>query len=65
PHYTRPANFRGMTVPEVLLSGHHGEINRWRYEKRIEKTRRNRPDLLGQRKKIPEEGEDNEFSTGS
>ncbi|MFP4180341.1 MAG: tRNA (guanosine(37)-N1)-methyltransferase TrmD [Spirochaetaceae bacterium] len=65
PHYTRPANFRGMTVPDVLLSGHHGEINRWRYSKRIEKTRRNRPDLLERRKKIPGEGENNEFGTGS
>lgn len=46
PHYTRPAEFRGMRVPEVLLSGHHAEIERWRREAALEKTRRNRPDLL-------------------
>ena len=46
PHYTRPAEFRGMAVPEVLLSGSHAEIERWRREAALEKTRRNRPDLL-------------------
>ena len=46
PHYTRPAEFRGMLVPEVLLSGNHAEIERWRREAALEKTRRNRPDLL-------------------
>ena len=46
PQYTRPANFRGMTVPEVLLSGDHGKIETWRWERRIEKTRKVRPDLL-------------------
>jgi tRNA (guanine37-N1)-methyltransferase len=46
PHYTRPAEFRGMLVPEVLLSGNHAEIERWRREAAREKTRRNRPDLL-------------------
>ena len=46
PHYTRPAEFRGWDVPEVLLSGNHEEIRRWRLQKAIEKTRRNRPDLL-------------------
>ncbi|HSI87421.1 MAG TPA: tRNA (guanosine(37)-N1)-methyltransferase TrmD [Pyrinomonadaceae bacterium] len=46
PHYTRPAEFRGMTVPDVLLSGHHEEIEKWRREKALEKTRQNRPDLL-------------------
>jgi tRNA (guanine37-N1)-methyltransferase len=46
PHYTRPAEFRGMRVPDVLLSGDHGEVERWRREAAIEKTRRNRPDLL-------------------
>lgn len=45
PHYTRPAEFRGMAVPEVLLSGHHGAVERWRREAAQEKTRRNRPDL--------------------
>ena len=46
PHYTRPQEFRGMRVPDVLLSGNHAEIDRWRREAAIEKTRRNRPDLL-------------------
>ncbi len=46
PHYTRPAEFRGMTVPEVLLNGNHAEIEKWRHEKALEKTRQNRPDLL-------------------
>jgi tRNA (guanine37-N1)-methyltransferase len=46
PHYTRPADFRGWTVPEVLLSGNHEEIRRWRQQMALEKTRRNRPDLL-------------------
>jgi tRNA (guanine37-N1)-methyltransferase len=46
PHYTRPPEFRGMAVPEVLLSGNHAEIDRWRREAALEKTRRNRPDLL-------------------
>jgi tRNA (guanine37-N1)-methyltransferase len=46
PHYTRPAEFRGMAVPDVLLSGNHAEIQRWRREAAREKTRRNRPDLL-------------------
>src|SRR5688572_22091702 len=46
PHYTRPAEFRGMKVPDVLLNGNHAEIEKWRYEKALEKTKRNRPDLL-------------------
>jgi tRNA (guanine37-N1)-methyltransferase len=46
PHYTRPAEFRGWRVPEVLLSGNHEEIRRWREQVALEKTRRNRPDLL-------------------
>jgi tRNA (guanine37-N1)-methyltransferase len=46
PQYTRPAEFRGMSVPEVLLSGHHGEIEKWRLALRMEKTRQIRPDLL-------------------
>jgi len=46
PHYTRPAEFRGWTVPDVLLSGNHEEIRRWRRQVALEKTRRNRPDLL-------------------
>jgi tRNA (guanine37-N1)-methyltransferase len=49
PHYTRPQEFRGMEVPEVLLSGDHAAVERWRRTAAIEKTRRNRPDLLGER----------------
>jgi len=45
PHYTRPANFRGLSVPDVLVSGNHAKIDKWRYKKRIEKTRKNRPDI--------------------
>jgi tRNA (guanine37-N1)-methyltransferase len=47
PHYTRPAEFRGWTVPDVLIGGNHEEIRRWRAQAALEKTRRNRPDLLG------------------
>jgi len=46
PHYTRPAEFEGLRVPEILLTGHHAEIARWRCEAALEKTKRNRPDLL-------------------
>jgi tRNA (guanine37-N1)-methyltransferase len=46
PHYTRPAEFRGMTVPEALMSGNHDEIRKWRRQRALEKTLRNRPDLL-------------------
>ena len=46
PQYTRPAEFRGLAVPGVLLSGHHAEIEKWRREKAIERTRTLRPDLL-------------------
>lgn len=45
PHYTRPVEFEGLSVPEVLLSGHHEEIAKWRRERAIEKTRTARPDL--------------------
>ena len=45
PQYTRPAEFRGMAVPEVLRSGNHGAIAQWRREKQLEKTQRMRPDL--------------------
>jgi tRNA (guanine37-N1)-methyltransferase len=48
PHYTRPAEFRGWPVPEILLGGNHEEIRRWRRDKALEKTKRNRPDLLGE-----------------
>jgi tRNA (guanine37-N1)-methyltransferase len=46
PQYTRPADFRGMGVPEVLLSGNHGEIARWRRQQSLLRTARRRPDLL-------------------
>src|SRR6202008_4315030 len=46
PHYTRPADFRGMAVPEVLINGNHQEIRRWRHEQALKKTLRNRPDLM-------------------
>ncbi len=46
PHYTRPAEFRGWTVPEVLIGGNHAEVAKWRQKAALEKTRRNRPDLL-------------------
>jgi tRNA (guanine37-N1)-methyltransferase len=46
PHYTRPPSFRGWEVPEVLVGGNHEEIRRWRRKKALEKTLRNRPDLL-------------------
>ena len=46
PQYTRPSEFRGMAVPEVLLSGDHAAVDRWRRDAAREKTRRNRPDLL-------------------
>jgi len=47
PQYTRPADFRGMKVPEVLLSGNHAEIARWRAEQAAKRTRERRPDLMG------------------
>jgi tRNA (guanine37-N1)-methyltransferase len=46
PHYTRPAEFRGWQVPDILMSGNHEQIRRWRREQSLGKTRRNRPDLL-------------------
>ena len=46
PHYTRPAEFRGMAVPDVLVNGNHDEIRRWRRKTALQKTLRNRPDLI-------------------
>lgn len=46
PQYTRPAEYKGWAVPEVLLSGDHGKIEEWRHAQRLERTRRRRPDLL-------------------
>ncbi|MFB3922342.1 MAG: tRNA (guanosine(37)-N1)-methyltransferase TrmD [Terriglobia bacterium] len=58
PHYTRPPDFRGWTVPEVLLSGNHEEIRRWRRHRALEKTWRRRPDLL---ERVPLSDEDRRF----
>jgi tRNA (guanine37-N1)-methyltransferase len=44
--YTRPAEYRGLKVPDVLLSGHHAEIEKWRRQSSLERTRRHRPDLI-------------------
>ena len=49
PQYTRPYDFRGRLVPDELISGHHANIEKWRAEKALEKTRRVRPDLLGEK----------------
>ena len=46
PQYTRPHEYRGMSVPEVLLSGNHSQIQQWRNDQRESKTRKLRPDLL-------------------
>ena len=51
PHYTRPAEFRGWKVPEVLLSGDHEEVKRWREEQALKITKQRRPDLLRQNRK--------------
>lgn len=48
PHYTRPAEYRGWKVPEILIGGNHAEVAKWRRQQAREKTRRNRPDLLGE-----------------
>lgn len=48
PHYTRPADFRGWKVPEVLIGGHHAEVAKWRKQQAERKTRQNRPDLLSE-----------------
>lgn len=50
PHYTRPVNFEGRTIPEVLMSGNHKKIETWRREKALELTKARRPDLLDQKK---------------
>jgi tRNA (guanine37-N1)-methyltransferase len=47
PEYTRPAEFRGWRVPDILLSGNHAKIEQWRYEQALQRTRQRRPDLLG------------------
>ncbi len=58
PHYTRPAEFRGWRVPEVLLSGNHGEIARWRRQEALRRTLARRPDLLA---RAPLTAKDREF----
>lgn len=55
PHYTRPAEFRGMAVPEVLIGGNHEQIRTWRRRKALEKTLRNRPDLLSKQELAAED----------
>ena len=75
PHYTRPEVFRGVNVPDVLVSGHHEKIRQWRLRKSIEKTMRFRPELLGSDslpvearelfRKIREEGVKNERTQGA
>jgi tRNA (guanine37-N1)-methyltransferase len=55
PHYTRPAEFRGMAVPEPLVSGDHEAIRRWRRRQALEKTLRNRPELLERADLSPED----------
>ena len=62
PHYTRPADFRGMKVPEVLVNGNHDEIKRWRRRSALEKTLQNRPDLLD---RVPLSEEDRELLAAS
>ena len=57
PHYTRPEVFRGMRVPEILLSGHHEKIRQWRLRKSVEKTMKNRPELLDS-ESLPEEAQE-------
>ncbi|MCR4336693.1 MAG: tRNA (guanosine(37)-N1)-methyltransferase TrmD [Candidatus Omnitrophica bacterium] len=47
PQYTRPANFKGMKIPQILLSGNHAQIEKWRAEQALARTKRERPDLLG------------------
>jgi tRNA (guanine37-N1)-methyltransferase len=51
PHYTRPPEYRGIKVPEVLLSGNHAEIEKWRQEQRLERTRKRRKDLLNRERR--------------
>ena len=57
PQYTRPADFRGMKVPEVLLSGDHGAVEEWRQEQAVERTAQRRPDLLKEIKENLKEGQ--------
>jgi tRNA (guanine37-N1)-methyltransferase len=60
PHYTRPREFRGMTVPDILLSGNHQQIEVWRKQQATQRTRERRPDLL----QLPSDGFRDEASSG-
>ena len=62
PHYTKPREFRGLEVPQVLLEGHHEKIHQWRCREALSKTAKNRPDLLKSTKNRADECEiiDNE-----
>lgn len=67
PHYTRPAEYRGLAVPEILLSGHHARIAEWRREQAIKRTKERRPDLLeratlsdAERRRIADGGDQDE-----
>jgi tRNA (guanine37-N1)-methyltransferase len=62
PQYTRPADFRGMTVPDVLLSGHHAAIETWRVEQARRRTRQRRPDLLDNLQNNPKSGLNNDLT---
>ncbi|MFM8765440.1 MAG: tRNA (guanine(37)-N(1))-methyltransferase, partial [Spartobacteria bacterium] len=48
PHYTRPAEYKGWKVPEILLGGNHAAIEKWRHQTALEATKKRRPDLLGE-----------------
>ena len=63
PHYTRPAVCRGLAVPDVLLSGHHGEIERWRRRERVRRTMERRPDLIDAAALTPDERRELERAT--
>ncbi|MBE9210442.1 tRNA (guanosine(37)-N1)-methyltransferase TrmD [Nostoc sp. LEGE 06077] len=65
PQYTRPANFRGWKVPDVLLSGNHAAIARWRYEQQIKRTGNRRPDLLEKWQEEKEQGSGGAGEQGS
>jgi tRNA (guanine37-N1)-methyltransferase len=60
PHYTRPAEFRGLKVPDVLLSGNHGAIAEWRTQQQLQRTQQRRPDLL-EREEIDESNGDRQI----
>ncbi len=55
PHYTRPPEFRGLTVPEILLSGHHAKVAEWRRKQALKRTKERRPDLLARAELTPQD----------